>query len=55
MEQISYHTFEEEIEFVFRINYLPVKVNIGIYPEIKAPWFHHHQKGKDTPRKTLKC
>ncbi len=26
--------------------------NIGIYPEIKAPWFHH-QEGKDIAAKTL--
>lgn len=27
--------------------------NIGIYPEIKAPWFHH-QEGKDIAASTLK-
>ena len=39
------HTFEEEIEFVQGLNHSTGK-NIGIYPEIKAPWFHH-QEGKD--------
>lgn len=33
------HTFEEEIEFVQGLNHSTGK-NIGIYPEIKAPWFH---------------
>lgn len=45
------HTFEEEIEFVQGLNYSTGK-NIGIYPEIKAPWFHH-QEGKDIAAKTL--
>ncbi len=36
----SIHTFEEEIEFVRGLNHSTGK-NIGIYPEIKAPWFHH--------------
>lgn len=34
------HTFEEEIEFVQGLNHSTGK-NIGIYPEMKAPWFHH--------------
>ncbi|WP_435927217.1 glycerophosphodiester phosphodiesterase [Dryocola sp. BD613] len=45
------HTFEEEIEFVQGLNHSSGK-NIGIYPEIKAPWFHH-QEGKDIAAKTL--
>ncbi|MBM3072955.1 glycerophosphodiester phosphodiesterase [Lelliottia sp. RWM.1] len=45
------HTFEEEIEFVQGLNHSTGK-NIGIYPEIKAPWFHH-QEGKDIAVKTL--
>ncbi len=45
------HTFEEEIEFVQGVNHSTGK-NIGIYPEIKAPWFHH-QEGKDIAAKTL--
>lgn len=45
------HTFAEEIEFVQGLNHSTGK-NIGIYPEIKAPWFHH-QEGKDIARKTL--
>ncbi|PKH19580.1 glycerophosphodiester phosphodiesterase [Enterobacterales bacterium CwR94] len=39
------HTFEEEIEFVQGLNHSTGK-NIGIYPEIKAPWFHRRE-GKD--------
>ncbi|AIX75194.1 glycerophosphodiester phosphodiesterase [Pantoea sp. PSNIH4] len=39
------HTFEEEIEFIQGLNHSTGR-NIGIYPEIKAPWFHH-QEGKD--------
>lgn len=46
------HTFEEEIEFVQGLNHSTGK-NIGIYPEIKAPWFHH-QEGKDIAASTLK-
>ncbi len=45
------HTFEEYIEFVQGLNHSTGK-NIGIYPEIKAPWFHH-QEGKDIAAKTL--
>ncbi len=47
------HTFEEEIEFVQGLNHSTGK-NIGIYPEIKAPWFHH-QEGKDIAAKTLEA
>lgn len=45
------HTFEEEIEFVQGLNHSTGK-NSGLYPEIKAPWFHH-QEGKDIAAKTL--
>lgn len=45
------HTFEEEIEFVQGLNHSTGK-DIGIYPEIKAPWFHH-QEGKDIAKATL--
>ncbi|WP_395490545.1 glycerophosphodiester phosphodiesterase [Cedecea davisae] len=45
------HTFEEEIEFIQGLNH-STGHNIGIYPEIKAPWFHH-QEGKDIAAKTL--
>jgi glycerophosphoryl diester phosphodiesterase len=45
------HTFEEEIEFIQGLNHSTGQ-NIGIYPEIKAPWFHH-QEGKDIAVKTL--
>lgn len=45
------HTFEDEIEFVQGLNHSTGK-NIGIYPEIKAPWFHRSE-GKDITAKTL--
>lgn len=45
------HTFEEEIEFIQGLNHSTGK-NIGIYPEIKAPWLHRRE-GKDITKKTL--
>lgn len=45
------HTFQEEIEFIQGLNHSTGK-NIGIYPEIKAPWFHR-QEGKDISSKVL--
>ncbi|MCW7550611.1 glycerophosphodiester phosphodiesterase [Photorhabdus sp. APURE] len=45
------HTFQEEIEFVQGLNKSTGK-SIGIYPEIKAPWFHQ-QEGKDISTKVL--
>jgi len=45
------HTFAEEIEFVQGLNHSTGK-NIGIYPEIKAPWFHR-KEGKDISVKVL--
>lgn len=45
------HTFAEEIEFVQGLNHSTGR-NVGIYPEIKAPWFHH-QEGKDIAVRTL--
>lgn len=45
------HTFEEEIEFIQGLNHTTGR-HIGIYPEIKAPWFHRHE-GKDISQKTL--
>jgi glycerophosphoryl diester phosphodiesterase len=45
------HTFQEELEFIQGLNHSTGK-NIGIYPEIKAPWFHH-QEGKDIAAKVL--
>ncbi|MFS1562520.1 MAG: glycerophosphodiester phosphodiesterase [Candidatus Arsenophonus phytopathogenicus] len=45
------HTFQEEIEFIQGLNKSTGK-NIGIYPEIKAPWFHK-QEGKDISIKVL--
>ncbi|WP_075183434.1 glycerophosphodiester phosphodiesterase [Pantoea sp. 1.19] len=46
------HTFEEEIEFVQGLNHSTGK-NIGLYPEIKAPWFHR-KEGKDISAQVLK-
>ncbi|MCK3655070.1 glycerophosphodiester phosphodiesterase [Pasteurellaceae bacterium Macca] len=46
------HTFEDEIEFIQGLEKSTGK-KIGIYPEIKAPWFHH-QNGKDIALETLK-
>lgn len=43
----------KEIEFVQGLNHSTGK-NIGIYPEIKAPWFHH-QEGKDIAASVLQC
>lgn len=45
------HTFEEEIEFIQGLEKSTGK-KIGIYPEIKAPWFHH-KNGKDIAKATL--
>lgn len=45
------HTFQDEIEFVQGLNHSTGR-NVGIYPEIKAPWFHH-QEGKDIAAKVL--
>ncbi|MEL3906108.1 MAG: glycerophosphodiester phosphodiesterase [Treponema sp.] len=45
------HTFEEEIEFIQGLEKTTGK-KAGIYPEIKAPWFHH-QEGKDIASATL--
>ena len=45
------HTFEEEIEFIQGLNHSTGK-NIGLYTEIKAPWFHH-QEGKDIASQVL--
>ncbi|WP_340613992.1 glycerophosphodiester phosphodiesterase [Xenorhabdus thailandensis] len=45
------HTFQEELEFIQGLNKSTGK-DIGIYPEIKAPWFHR-QEGKDITSKVL--
>jgi glycerophosphoryl diester phosphodiesterase len=45
------HTFAEEIELIQELNRLFHK-DIGIYPEIKSPWFHR-QEGKDISRYVL--
>ncbi|UFJ40500.1 glycerophosphodiester phosphodiesterase [Brevibacillus humidisoli] len=39
------HTLEEELELIQGLN-KSTGQNVGIYPEIKAPWFHRHE-GKD--------
>lgn len=39
------HSFAEELEFIQGLNYSTGR-DVGIYPEIKAPWFHR-QAGKD--------
>lgn len=45
------HTFEEEIEFVQGLNKSTGK-EVGIFPEIKSPWFHK-KEGKDITIKVL--
>ena len=46
------HTLEEEIEMIQGLNRSTGK-NIGIYTEVKAPWFHRHE-GKDISVAVLK-
>ena len=46
------HTLSEEIEMIQGLN-KSTGNNIGIYPEIKAPWFHRHE-GKDISVAVLK-
>ncbi|KLV09130.1 glycerophosphodiester phosphodiesterase [Photobacterium aquae] len=45
-------TFQEEIEMIQGLN-KSLGYGIGIYPEIKAPWFHRHE-GKDISAAVLK-
>ncbi|GLR03396.1 glycerophosphoryl diester phosphodiesterase [Vibrio hyugaensis] len=45
-------TFAEEIELIQGLN-KTLGYDIGIYPEIKAPWFHRHE-GKDISKAVLK-
>lgn len=45
------HTLEEEIEMIQGLN-KSMNKNVGIYVEIKAPWFHRHEN-KDISKKTL--
>lgn len=47
----SVHTFAQEIELIQGLNQVTGK-QIGIYPEIKAPWFHQ-QQGKDITKAVL--
>ncbi|HFQ5397514.1 TPA: glycerophosphodiester phosphodiesterase [Vibrio vulnificus] len=44
-------TLAEEIELIQGLN-KTLGYNIGIYPEIKAPWFHRHE-GKDISKAVL--
>lgn len=44
-------TFAEEIELIQGLN-KTLGYDIGIYPEIKAPWFHKHE-GKDISKAVL--
>ena len=44
-------TLQEEIELIQGLNYSTGK-DIGIYVEIKAPWFHQYE-GKDISKRTL--
>lgn len=46
------HTFEEEIELIQGLNKSTNK-NIGIYPEIKSPWFHKYE-GKDISKEVVR-
>lgn len=46
------HTFEEEIELIQGLNKTRGK-NVGIYPEIKYPWFYR-QAGKDISKAVLR-
>jgi len=43
--RFSLHTLEEELELVAGLQASTGRV-VGIYPELKSPWFHH-QHGKD--------
>ncbi|MDO6706463.1 glycerophosphodiester phosphodiesterase [Photobacterium sp. 1_MG-2023] len=45
-------TLQEEIELIQGLN-KTLGYDIGIYPEIKAPWFHRHE-GKDISKALLK-
>ena len=46
------HTFEEELALIKSLNKTTGR-NVGIYPEIKSPWFHH-QHNKDISLAVLK-
>ena len=49
--RFSVATFEEEIELIQGLN-KTLGREVGIYPEIKSPWFHH-QEGRDISRLVL--
>jgi len=44
-------TFAEELELIQGLN-KTLGRDVGIYPELKAPWFHH-QEGRDIARRAL--
>lgn len=44
----SIHTLEEELALIQGLN-ASTGANVGVYPEIKAPWFHERE-GKDIVR-----
>ncbi len=50
--EFKINTFEDEIEMIQGLNKSTGK-NVGIYPEIKSPWFHRHE-GKDISKETLR-
>ncbi|CAH0536401.1 glycerophosphodiester phosphodiesterase [Vibrio marisflavi] len=50
--EFKVHTFAEEIELIQGLN-KTLGYDIGIYPEIKAPWFHRSE-GKDISLAVLK-
>lgn len=43
--RFSIHTLQEELELIAGLRHSTGR-SVGIYPELKAPWFHH-QHGKD--------
>jgi glycerophosphoryl diester phosphodiesterase len=45
------HTLREELEFIEGLERSTGR-RVGIYPELKSPWFHH-QQGKDLSRAVL--
>jgi glycerophosphoryl diester phosphodiesterase len=45
------HTLRDELEFIAGLEHSTGR-SVGIYPELKSPWFHH-QNGKDLSRAVL--
>jgi glycerophosphoryl diester phosphodiesterase len=50
--RFAIHTLEEELELVSGLRHSTGRT-VGIYPELKSPWFHH-QHGKDISTAVLK-